>query len=341
MVCLPNHHLRHGRKFVYLAQPPALDSAHFTQIGLINIQFMMTPISARGIHFCTSITMLVIGINVGSLITFLYHVGPIGCSLSFQSPGTDGGKKQMDSTQSVGPLQNGWSTIDVFYGNAAALDVPEGRTFFAQVGQDEIIMDLIGPGGYFLDLAANDAFDLSNTYGLEQNGWTGLCVEANPDYWFRLAHRKCKVVGALVGGTVEKVKVKFYHGKLGPLGGIVGFDLKNEPDAVDRYTAPFEDILLRNNVPSVIDYFSLDVEGAEYLVMKGFPFEKYRFKVMTVERPGPELQELFRSKGYVFLKELGWFRETLWAHESMGLTPDHPKIVKIKNITDPNTVGPA
>jgi hypothetical protein len=31
----------------------------------------------------------------------------------------------------------------------------------------------------------------------------------------------------------------------------------------------------------VIDYLSLDVEGAEFIVMKGFPFEKYTISALT------------------------------------------------------------
>lgn len=46
-----------------------------------------------------------------------------------------------------------------------------------------------------------------------------------------------------------------------------------------------EEVLDRFDAPSVIDYLSLNVEGAETYVMAGFPFHKYMFKVMTVERP--------------------------------------------------------
>ena len=36
-------------------------------------------------------------------------------------------------------------------------------------------------GGYFVDLAANQALTLFNTFILEQRyHWTGPCIEANP-----------------------------------------------------------------------------------------------------------------------------------------------------------------
>jgi hypothetical protein len=138
----------------------------------------------------------------------------------------------------------------------------------------------------------------------------------------------------LVGATKSKVKVKFR----GVFGGIVGkldeklANRKKEPDAPvdERYTAPLIEVLQKFNVPSTIDYLSLDVEGAEYLIMKDFPFDKYFIKVMTVERPGKDLRKLLESQGYVFLKDLAWWGETLWAHKSTGFTPTHPKVVKIK-----------
>jgi hypothetical protein len=139
------------------------------------------------------------------------------------------------SQQQQQPVQqdtaDGWHTIHVFYGNRSALlpdrnlpstavnatngDEPE---WFAQVHQDKVVWDLLGDNGYFIDLAANDAMKLSNTLALENHGWDGLCIEPNPVYWYGLSHRRCTVVGALVGEKVEAVDVKFR----GVFGGIVG-----------------------------------------------------------------------------------------------------------------------
>ena len=137
-----------------------------------------------------------------------------------------------------------------------------------------------------------------------------------------------------MGGTVEPVTVKFR----GVYGGIVGkiqeklANRKKEPDAPPetRFTAPLVDVLRKFNVPKVIDYLSLDVEGAEFLIMNNFPFSDYTIKLLTVERPHQNLRELLERNEYVFLKALAWWGETLWAHKSMGLTPAHPKIVKIQ-----------
>ena len=89
-------------------------------------------------------------------------------------------------------------------------------------------------------------------------------------------------------------------------------------------------MLERFHVPKVIDYLSLDIEGAEYLVMQHFPFDDYQIKLLTVERPDKELKTLFAEKGYIHLKDLTWWGETLWAHKTTGYNPDHPMIQKIK-----------
>lgn len=224
-----------------------------------------------------------------------------------------------------------WNEVHVYYGEPLQTG---DEQWFAQVHQDEVILDLLGNTGYFVDLAANDAQEFSNTLALERAGWDGLCIEPNPQYWYGLAHRKCKVAGALVGATKQKVKVKFR----GVFGGIVGkldeklANRKKEPNAPveERYTAPLIEVLQKFNVPPTIDYLSLDVEGAEYMIMKDFPFKQYSIRVMTVERPNKELRELFEKEGFVFLKDFAWWGETLWAHKSTGLSPAHPKVAKIK-----------
>jgi hypothetical protein len=246
---------------------------------------------------------------------------------------SDASKKPMVRSTVVTKEAPGWHPIHVFYGEKSGLQEDPSQEFYAQVHQDEVLLDLIGDNGYFIDLAANDAKEFSNTLVLERHGWNGLCIEPNPGYWYGLSHRKCTVVGALVGATKEQVKVKFR----GVYGGIVGkmddklANRKQEPktETEQRYTAPLSEVFSQFNVPSSIDYLSLDVEGAEYLIMKDFPFDKYQIKIMTVERPNDELRGLLEGKGFVFLKDLAWWGETLWAHKSVGLTPAHPKIAKI------------
>ena len=236
------------------------------------------------------------------------------------------------NTQNSHQKKDGWSTVHVFYGNSDLITqdsaIPSGyfgeNKWFSQFRQDEIVSRLLRGkrNGYFVDLAANDAVRISNTYALEsQFGWTGLCLEPNERYWPGLAYRTCTVVGAVVGNTtMDQVAFKFPKEKA-PKGGIVGKEFDNHEvgekgETRQRYTVTLKDIFERFDTPKVIDYLSLDVEGAELFIMSYFPFSEYRIQILTVERPNTELSKLLEKEGYVLLKTLHANTETLWVHES-------------------------
>jgi len=120
---------------------------------------------------------------------------------------------------------------------------------YQQANQDSIVLDMLGPDGYFIDLAANDAIDLANTLALERKGWRGLCVEPNPAYWYGLSHRKCSVVGAIKGGTkIEKVQVQF-EVVLGGIVGVMNIDggIESKAPKLTRYTVPISEVLNQYN----------------------------------------------------------------------------------------------
>ncbi len=255
-----------------------------------------------------------------------------------------------DSLGSIGGVashipsdDNGWHDISVYFGDRDSIK-EEAKS---QLGQDDIISNLMSlyhrsrssskksdtirnkateaeakatDQIYFVDLAANDAISLSNTYKLEQLGWEGLCIEPNPLYWYRLSHRKCAVAGAFVGGKTDMQQVDVSLSN-NALGGIIGdeFDNKEENNKKKerRFTVSIKSLFQKFNVPRRIDYFSLDVEGAEELIMKDFPFDDYTVHFMTVERPKPELQKLLKDHDYHFVMQIVNWGETLWVHESI------------------------
>ena len=238
---------------------------------------------------------------------------------------------------------DGWHSIEVFYGSISHLHaIPPPPAFrgpppqahqewFGQAGQDKLVMDLFRGkrGGYFVDLAANDARTFSNTFALEQRfQWQGLCVEPNPIYWHDLSYRNCRVVAAVVGRhRMEEVQFRFHEDSVkGVLGGIVdnqfdikaGTDKEQHPDKPPtlKYTVPLLEVFQRFQVPRIIDYLSLDVEGAEEYIMGLFPLDDYHIRVLTIERPSTNLQALLQRHRYVQLQKITKWGETLWAHQS-------------------------
>jgi hypothetical protein len=83
------------------------------------------------------------------------------------------------------------------------------------------------------------------------------------------------------------------------------------------YTVSVGKILRDFKAPRVIDYLSLDIEGAEAWAFKTFPWDSYTFLTLTVERPKPELEEMFQQNGYVYLCDHAGFGDQFWVHPAV------------------------
>lgn len=198
----------------------------------------------------------------------------------------------------------------------------------SQTGQDKTISEIFeNRAGFFVDLASNNAVEISNTFALENRfGWDGLCIEANPIYWPDLLDRRCKLIMAVVGQS-DNDKVNFNFRGQGGKSGIIGAQFDNEkpragvgPHGMQRvdafHSVSLASILHDAAAPQVIDYLSLDIEGAELFVMTNFPWDKYTFLTLTVERP-KKLREVLEANKYVYVKEHGEHGDELYFHKDM------------------------
>ena len=211
--------------------------------------------------------------------------------------------------------------------------------FIGQKGQDEWVIDTIfnyKTSGYFVDLAATDGIAINNTLLLERElNWDGICIEPNPKYYDKLKkNRNCNVTDVVVD-KANDIEIKFRIDN-GELGGIVDIDTDNNEKyrgnqlknatILNLKTKTLEYVLDKFNAPKVIDYLSLDVEGAEERILRNFPFNKYTFLAMTIERPTPELEKVLFDNGYVFVmvsKKKPF--DTFYVHETI---PNFDQIVK-------------
>lgn len=210
----------------------------------------------------------------------------------------------------------------------------ENHQLHSQVGQDWLVASLLNckKSGFFVDLAANDAMIISNSLMLERDfNWGGLCIEANPMYMDGLAKRKCTTVMAAVAAPTD-MRVNFtFSPKKAYDGGIVSAGTDNKAAVAGGVTKEYSTVALSKilkdtGAPKVIDYLSLDVEGAENLVMQSFPWDTYTILILTVERPKEELLKNLKDHGYRFLRRNSNFNDETWVHESL---PDLDAILKM------------
>eukprot|EP00183_Erythrolobus_madagascarensis_P006156 CAMPEP_0185845182 /NCGR_PEP_ID=MMETSP1354-20130828/1211_1 /TAXON_ID=708628 /ORGANISM="Erythrolobus madagascarensis, Strain CCMP3276" /LENGTH=577 /DNA_ID=CAMNT_0028545077 /DNA_START=138 /DNA_END=1871 /DNA_ORIENTATION=+ len=197
----------------------------------------------------------------------------------------------------------------------------------SQAGQTELLVGRLLPGkrnGTYFELASHLAFDFSNTFDLERAlGWNGVCVEANPQYLEELIQRRCRLLYG-VAGKEHNEKVEFVYTNDPGLEGILGPTMDNKQVQSNAFfvqtmrAVPLGMLLDYAQMPSVIDYFSFDVEGAEDFVLdERFPFDRYTFLVITIERPKQVLVELLERNRYRLLRLCASFGETVFVHETL------------------------
>lgn len=175
----------------------------------------------------------------------------------------------------------------------------------SQIGQDKWISESIFAGvtdGFFLDVGSGDGIVHSNTYTLEQKGWSGICIDPFPT---RMEERRCQLFKEVVYG--ERGKRVLFH-KAGEVGGVADTldrwkSVAEQSPSVELTTVTLGDILHRAKAPSYIHFMSLDIEGAELEALQGLPFDEYTFGALVIEhnyegRKRNDIQALLEAQGY-------------------------------------------
>lgn len=179
----------------------------------------------------------------------------------------------------------------------------------SQAGQDYWVYGEVfneKKNGFFLDIGSHDGVYINNTFLLEKRyNWDGICIEANPDTFQLLeSNRDCKCINKCISNKKESVRFALR----GKMGGMIGSDFDNSIEEASQtitiQTVPLEELLRQEEAPSVIDYLSIDVEGAEDCVLLEFPFGEYIFNCITIERPSDQLREVLKTNGYILIKEI-------------------------------------
>ena len=186
------------------------------------------------------------------------------------------------------------------------------RLSYSQGGQDIWVFGEVfdeKQAGFFVDVGAHDGIYLSNTYVLERRfHWKGICIEANPTTFGQLTkNRTATCVHACIDAEERLVEFK----RDGLFGKVVDASGRSYKE-LDR--GKFDNVLLNSTTlcrvlndhgaPTEIDYLSMDIEGAEERAFSRFPFDHYKIKCMTIERPTATLKRQLESNGFVMIKEI-------------------------------------
>lgn len=139
--------------------------------------------------------------------------------------------------------------------------------------------------GFFVDVGANHPWRGSQTWHLEQRGWRGILVEPLPEQADRLRRSRTAAVFAVACSSPEN------GGKVLPFFAadvFSGLDRKQmapwaEPDVIKVPVRTLDSVLEEAGAPQPIDFLSLDVEGHEIEVLRGFDFNRWAPRLILLE----------------------------------------------------------
>jgi FkbM family methyltransferase len=143
------------------------------------------------------------------------------------------------------------------------------------------------PNGFFIECGANDGITQSYTYELEKMGWRGILIEPSMTAFDSCRRNRsyenefynCALVAY---DSVTGIKGDFDGHPMSSVGG----KRLNRDGQIIVPTRTLNSILEELEITD-IDLFSLDVEGYEAEVLKGFDIMKYKPKFIIVEVNAP------------------------------------------------------
>jgi len=188
---------------------------------------------------------------------------------------------------------------------------------------------------FFIEAGAYDGIMGSNTLRLElSEQWSGLLVEPNPKLYKTVQSRarNAWTLGNCFSMKTHPQVVTFDAAD--QIGGIVNEatgakpgeglsrDTVNIREEIQLQCVPIFSVLQALGNPQV-DFFSLDIEGADLQVLKTIPFDKVRISVIMIEvahlgevfeGDNDELRSFLGEKGYLFYRRLSI--DDIYVHRS-------------------------
>ncbi|XP_063423241.1 uncharacterized protein LOC134707433 [Mytilus trossulus] len=197
---------------------------------------------------------------------------------------------------------------------------------WSQYGQDHFIDKLFNATkhGFFVEIGGYDGESFSNTLFFEKiRGWEGLLIEASPFMYDIMLkkERGCYMVNACISKSLPSMTFL-----------LAGAITSAEETLTDRHRkriarekitnrrlghwAHTNDTVKVNCLPLLkimrtlgrnhINYFSLDVEGAELHILNSIEWEKINIDVLTIEtdQHRDQILSFMKQKGYEWIQQL-------------------------------------
>jgi FkbM family methyltransferase len=166
------------------------------------------------------------------------------------------------------------------------------------------------PRGFFVEVGANDPKKDSQSWHLEQAGWTGILVEPLPDLAAELRRQRTAQVFEVAcsspdrAGQVMRLHVAGPFSSFDPNLAVTGMRADR---VIDVKVRTLNDVLSEGNAHVPIDLMSVDVEGHELEVLSGFDFARWKPRLVLLEDHVSSLDKhhFMVRAGYALMRRTG------------------------------------
>jgi FkbM family methyltransferase len=184
------------------------------------------------------------------------------------------------------------------------------RNYNGYEGLDKRMLKYINySNGFYIECGANDGVNQSNTWYFEKKlNWSGLLIEPIDSVFKELKKNRGKK-NFFFKGALRQLDFKKKNVELN-LNISDTLTTRSNLDNVKRVkvkvrTSNLNFLLNKINAPKLIDFFSLDVEGDEFLVLKGVNFQKYTFRYILIECNNiNKLKKFLEKKNYKYVEKI-------------------------------------
>jgi FkbM family methyltransferase len=176
------------------------------------------------------------------------------------------------------------------------------RAVFRAEHEQTLVSSYLPVTGFFVEVGAFHPVALSQTWQLERRGWDGLLIEPIPEHAENLRRERRAQVFEVACGKPEQ------DGMTLPIyvaGGLSSLRFRRGPPK-SVPLATLDSLLVRAGA-SQVDFLSVDVEGSELDVLRGFSFERFRPRLILLEdfAEGLAKHRFMQARGYRLVRRTG------------------------------------
>ena len=196
--------------------------------------------------------------------------------------------------------------------------------FFSQCGQDKFLETYVFKGfknGTYMDIGAHDGLMINNSWFFEKtHGWKGILVEPLPEVYKRLVVNRPNNI-LLDCAVCDKEGSAEFISNIGGPEMLSGLKSEYDPRHAQRHTMETQanggqlisieaqarrvESICDEHAINHIHYMSIDVEGAEFAVIKSINFDKVFIDVIDFENnfvdTSAQIIDYLETKNYIVI----------------------------------------